>query len=94
MTSFLCEQVIDFDAIDGYEAKNIETLIEQLQVIESRKVVVLLRNAHYLTTQAFAILYNYIRQLNSSHAVFVLVSTDSSRIFPPLLDFVQHQEAA
>ncbi|MBW4683915.1 MAG: hypothetical protein KME40_02205 [Komarekiella atlantica HA4396-MV6] len=94
MTSFLCEQVIDFDAIDGYEAKNIETLIEQLQAIESRKVVVLLRNAHYLTTQAFAILYNYIRQLNSSHAAFVLVSTDSSRIFPPLLDFVQHQEAA
>jgi DNA polymerase III gamma/tau subunit len=97
MTSFLCDQAIDFDAVNGYEVKDIEVLINQLKISDAeseRKVVVVLRNAHYLTTQAFALLYNYVRQPNASNVVLVLVSSDKSKIFPPLLDFVQHQEAA
>ncbi|MEA5505948.1 hypothetical protein VB735_23085 [Halotia wernerae UHCC 0503] len=98
MTSFVCDQIIDFEATDAYEAQDIETLIEQVKAllaeVESSKVVVLLRNAHYLTTRAFAILYNYIREPISSNVVFVLVSADKSKIFPPLLDLVQHQQAA
>jgi RNA-binding protein YhbY len=65
MTSaFLCDQAIHFDAINAYEAKDMEGLINQIQTTlaetESIKVVVLLRNAHYLTTKANAFLYNYI----------------------------------
>jgi DNA polymerase III gamma/tau subunit len=88
MTSFLCEQIIDFEAAKAYEAKDIEGLIEQVKtsLAESQgsKVVVLLRNAHYLTTRAFAILYNYIQEPISTNVVFVLVSADKSKIFPPL----------
>ncbi len=95
MTSFLCDQIIDFDAISAYEAKDIEGLVNQIQETfikaEGRKVVVLLRNAHYLTTKAFVILYNYVRESLSGDAVFVLVSSDKSKIFPPLLDFVQNE---
>ncbi|MBA3920200.1 MAG: hypothetical protein H0X31_00255 [Nostocaceae cyanobacterium] len=97
MTSFLCEQVIDFDAVGAYEAGDIELLIEQIQTTlneaKNRKVVVLLRNAHYLTTRAFVVLYNYVRDSLSKNTVFVLVSTDESRIFPPLLDFVQNESS-
>jgi hypothetical protein len=93
MTYFLCKQVIDFNATTAYEAKDIEQLINQVQVsLETNsgsKVVVLLRNAHYLTTKAFAVLYNFIRQQISDNLVFILVSADKSKIFPPLLDFVQ-----
>lgn len=95
MTSFLCDQVIDFDAISAYEAKDIESLINQIQETligtEGRKVVVLLKNAHYLTTKAFVILYNYLSESLSDNAVFVLVSSDRSKIFPPLLDLVQNE---
>ncbi|MEH1871087.1 hypothetical protein [Nostoc sp.] len=94
MTSFLCEQIIDFEAAEAYEVNDIEGLIKQVKTYlaesEGKKVVVLLRNAHYLTTRAFAILYNYIQEPISTNVVFVLVSADKSKIFPPLLDFVQH----
>ncbi|WP_041233065.1 hypothetical protein [Cylindrospermum stagnale] len=93
MTSFLCDQVIDFDAVDAYEAKDIEKLVNQIQTLlttdKNSKVVVLLRNAHYLTTKAFAVLYSYLRQQPSGDVVLILVSADKSKIFPPLLDFVQ-----
>jgi DNA polymerase III gamma/tau subunit len=96
MTSFICDQIIDFEAKNAYEAQDIERLIEQVKtlVAESKdsKVVILLRNAHYLTTRAFVILYNYIQEPFSTNAVFVLVSTDKSRIFPPLLDLVEHRQ--
>ncbi|QSJ19142.1 hypothetical protein JYQ62_10640 [Nostoc sp. UHCC 0702] len=95
MTSFVCDQIIDFEAAEAFEAKDIESLIEQIESFQTQaqafKILVLLRNAHYLTTRAFAILYNYIREPISDNVVFVLVSADKSKIFPPLLDFVQHQ---
>jgi len=95
MTSFLCDLVIDFDAINGYEVKDVERLIKQIQdsITESgrRKVVVLFRSAHYLTTRAFVTLYDYIRNNGASNVVFVLVSTDRSRIFPPLLALVENE---
>ncbi|WP_375495388.1 hypothetical protein [uncultured Nostoc sp.] len=98
MTSFVCDQIIDFEATSAYEAQDIERLIEQIKTIlvssEDSRVVILLRNAHYLTTRAFVILYNHIRSPISANVVFVLVSTDKSKIFPPLLDLVQHQQAA
>lgn len=98
MTSFVCDQIIDFEAAEAFEAKDIESLLEQIKSTQTQteafKVVVLLRNAHYLTTRAFAILYNYIQEPISDNVVFVLVSADKSKIFPPLLDFVQHQKAA
>lgn len=98
MTSFVCDQIIDFEAIEGYEAQDIERLIEQIETLlaqsDASKVVVLLRNAHYLTTRAFAILHNYIQEPISQNVVFVIVSADKSKIFPPLLDFVQHQQVA
>lgn len=96
MTSFICDQIIDFEAVNAYEAQDIERLIEQVKVslveIEGCKVVVLLRNAHYLTTRAFVILYNYIRQPISSNVVFVLISSDKSRIFPPLLNLIEDRQ--
>ncbi|MBH8574926.1 hypothetical protein I8752_18260 [Nostocaceae cyanobacterium CENA369] len=98
MTSFICDQIIDFEATHAYEAQDIERLIEQVQTslaeMEGRKVVVLLRDAHYLTTRAFVILYNYIREPFSTNAVFVLVSGDKSRIFPPLLNLIEHRQQA
>jgi hypothetical protein len=89
MTSFLCEQTIDFDATQGYQAKDVENLIVQIQIYSqspnSGKVVVLLKNAHYLTTRAFGVLYNYIRQGSTQNVIFVVLG-DKSKIFPPLLD--------
>lgn len=46
--------------------------------MEGSQVVVLLRNADYLTTRAFIIFYNYIRQPISNNVVFVMVSGDKS----------------
>lgn len=70
----------------------IEELINQIQAAlteaEGRKVVVVLKNAHYLTMKAFSVLYNYIREPHSN-VVLVLVSSDKSRIFPPLLEFLE-----
>ncbi|MCC5640343.1 hypothetical protein LC593_31825 [Nostoc sp. CHAB 5844] len=98
MTTFVCDQIIDFEATNGYESQDIETLIIQVGVLlaspDSSRVVVLLRNAHYLTSRAFSILYDYIRSPISARCIFVLVSTDKSKIFPPLLNLVQHQQAA
>ena len=95
MTSFLCDLVIDFDAINGYEVKDVESLISQIRDSVTgnggRKVVILLRSAHYLTTRAFVVLYDYIRNSSTSNVVFVLVSTDKSRIFPPLLTLVENE---
>ncbi|MEC4816248.1 MAG: hypothetical protein SAK29_23725 [Scytonema sp. PMC 1069.18] len=94
MTSFLCDRVMDFDAARGYEAEDVKQLINKVQTslseIENSKILVLLRNAHYLTTKAFAVLYNYIRESSTTNVVFVLISTDKSKIFPPLLDYVQN----
>jgi hypothetical protein len=56
--------------------------------MESNNVVVLLKNTHYLTTKAFAVLYNYIRQNPSNNVIFI-VSGDKSKIFPPLLDCLE-----
>jgi len=95
MTSFLCDQVIDFDPInDGYEAHDVERLLQEIQQIlaenRARKCVVLLRSAHYLTTKAFAILHDYICNSKTKNVVFVLVSTDKSKIFPPLLSLIEN----
>ena len=98
MTLFICNQIIDFEAASAYEAQDVERLIEQVKTLvaesEESKVVILLRNAHYLTTRAFVILYNYIQEPFSTNTVFVLVSSDKSRIFPPLLDLVEHRQSA
>jgi DNA polymerase III gamma/tau subunit len=98
MTSFICDQIVDFEATSAYEAQDIERLIEQINTLladsEDSRVVILLRNAHYLTTRAFVILYNYIREPFSKNAVFVLVSSNKSRIFPPLLDLIEHRQQA
>ncbi len=96
MTSFLCDQVIDFDAInDGYEALDVERLLIEIQQIlaenRARKCVVLLRSAHYLTTRAFAILHEYIRNSEVNNVIFVLVSTDKSKIYPPLLSLLENE---
>lgn len=32
MTSFLCDRALDFDAVNGYEAKDVERLIDQVKV--------------------------------------------------------------
>jgi DNA polymerase III gamma/tau subunit len=92
MTPFLCDIAIDFDAQSAYHASDIEKLINQIQTAlteaEGRKVVVVLKNAHYLTMKAFSVLYDYIREPHSN-VVLVLVSSDKSRIFPPLLEYVQ-----
>ena len=92
MTPFLYDIAIDFDAQSAYQASDIEELINQIQAAlteaKGRKVVVVLKNAHYLTIKAFSALYNYIRELHSN-VVLVLVSSDKSRIFPPLLEFLQ-----
>ncbi|GEM_PF-1736084 len=96
MTSFICDQLIDFDASVAYESQNVEGLINQIQdaVAENggRKVVILLRSGHYLTTKAFATLYDYIRTQSTNNIVFVLVSTDKSKIFPPLLSLLQSEQ--
>ncbi|MBG1269429.1 hypothetical protein [Nostoc sp. WHI] len=92
MTPYLCDLAIEFDAQVSYEAKDIENLIKQTKIALSEssktKVVVILKNAHYLTTKAFSVLYNYIRESNSS-LMLILVSCEKAKIFPPLLDYVQ-----
>lgn len=88
MSAFLCQNTIDFDALEGYQAEDIQRLIAQVKQA-SPSTVVLLRNAHYLTAKAFAILYRYIQQELSDNVIFILVSSDQSKIFPPLLECVQ-----
>lgn len=88
MTLYLCDRAIDFDAQTAYGASDIENLINQIRVsAKGGKVVVVLKNVHYLTMKAFSVLYNYIREAPKD-VVLVLVSSDKSRIFPPLLEYV------
>jgi DNA polymerase III gamma/tau subunit len=97
MTTYLCDLATYLDAATAYEASDIETLINQIQASvvenESRKVLVVLKNTHYLTMNAFSVLYNYIREPHSD-VLLVLVSSDKSRIFPPLLEYVQTTSSA
>lgn len=92
MTPFLCDIAIDFDAQSAYQASYIEKLINQIQTAlteaEDTNVVVVLKNAHYLTMKAFSVLYDYIRELHFN-VILILVFSDKSRIFPPLLEYVQ-----
>ena len=93
----LCDSVIDFDAHTAYEAEDIENLISQVQQTlaenKTAKPVVVLKNAHYLTTKAFAVLDNYIRNSHSAVSL-VIVSSDKSKIFPPLLEYIESAYAA
>lgn len=97
MTPYLCDLAIDFDAALAYKASDVEELITQIEAalaeVEDTKVVVVVKNAHYLTTKAFSVLYNYICK-PSSDVFLVLVSSDKSKIFPPLLNYVQTTAAA
>jgi hypothetical protein len=93
----LCDSVIDFDAHTAYEAEDIENLISQVQQTlaenKTAKPVVVLKNAHYLTTKAFAVLNNYIRNSHPDISL-VIVSSDKSKIFPPLLEYMESAYAA
>lgn len=97
MMHYLYDSIIDFDAQTAYEAKDIEGLIAQIQATltqsQTESPVVVLKNAHYLTTKAFAILNDYIR---NSHlgASLIIVSSDRSKIFPPLLEYIESAHAA
>ena len=88
MQSILCQELIEFDASSRYHAEDIQQLLAEVDAVNQYTVVVL-KNAHYLTTKAFAILYEYLQRKPSKEAVFILVSSDRSRIFPPLLDCVK-----
>lgn len=92
---YLQNEVIDFDAQNGYQAENIQQLFDDISS-KDEPVVVLFKNAHLLTTKAFGLLYDYLKHRNASDLpktknVFVLVSSDKSKIFPPLLEFVQEE---
>lgn len=93
----LCDSIIDFDAHTAYEAKDIENLISQVQETlagdKTAKPVVVLKNAHFLTTKAFTVLNNYIRNSNDAISL-VIVSSDKSKIFPPLLEYMESTYAA
>lgn len=93
----LCDSLIDFDAHMAYKAEDIENLISQVQRLlaenKTTKPVIVLKNVHYLTTKAFAVLNNYIR--NSKDTVsLVIVSSDRAKIFPPLLEFIESPDVA
>ncbi|MBE9213647.1 MAG: hypothetical protein HC836_15990 [Richelia sp. RM2_1_2] len=93
----VCDSVIDFDAHTAYKAEDIENLISQVQQLlaenKTAKPVVVLKNAHYLTTKAFAVLNNYIRNSHSTVSL-VIVSSDRAKIFPPLLEFIESADVA
>ncbi|MCL1463065.1 hypothetical protein [Argonema galeatum] len=88
MQSILCQELIEFDALSRYHAEDIQRLLAEVEVATQYTVVVL-KNAHYLTTKAFGILYEYLQKQPSKDVVFILVSSDRSRIFPPLLEYVK-----
>lgn len=90
----LYDSIIDFDAQKAYEAKDVENLISQVQetLIGNTRLVVVLKNAHYLTTKAFAILDEYFR--NQSRVSLLVVCSDKSKIFPPLLEIIEPAYAA
>ncbi|MFB2918645.1 MULTISPECIES: hypothetical protein [Aerosakkonema] len=88
MQSILCQELIEFDASSRDRADDIQQLLPEVEAATQSRVVVL-KNAHYLTTKAFAILYEYLREKSSNDVVFILVSSDRSRIFPPLLECVK-----
>ena len=94
---YLYDSIIDFDAKTAYEAKDIEGLIAQIQTTltqnQTKSPVVVLKNAHYLTTKAFAILNDYIRS-SQNIASLIIVSSDRSKIFPPLLEYIESAHAA
>ncbi|MBW4692241.1 MAG: hypothetical protein KME27_10790 [Lyngbya sp. HA4199-MV5] len=80
---------IEFDAqAEGYQAEDIEQLLKQISKSAAcLSTVVILKNAHYLTTKAFSLLHDYL-QKHSTRVLMVLISSDRSRIFPPLLALV------
>ncbi len=86
MTTYLYDLAIDFDAQTDYEASDIEGLKNQIESAlakaEGRKVAVVVKNAHYLTTRAFYMLYKYTREPNCD-VVLVPVESDKSSIFSP-----------
>jgi folylpolyglutamate synthase/dihydropteroate synthase len=92
MQTFLCQNIINLDAQWNYEAKDIQRLIGRAQVSD-RATAIVIDNAHFLTTRAFVILYEYIQQRlsqpkTSKGVLLLIVSNDKSKIFPPLLEFV------
>lgn len=86
----LYENVIQFDAKeDGYQGEQMHQLIQDVTGSASFcSTVLLLKNADHLTTCAFALLHEYLQEAPSKVMV-IMISTDRSRIFPPLLQYVE-----
>lgn len=86
-STLLFQEIVEFDAQESYEAHDIQELLAQVSRTRNSTVVIL-KNAHYLTTKAFITLYEYLQQ-KSNDVTFLLVSSDESKIFPPLLQWLK-----
>lgn len=90
MISYLYKQAIEYDAEEAYEAKDAENLITSVResLVDGERTLVVLKNAHLLTTKAFSVLYDYISG-SRDNVAFALVSSDRDKIFPPLLQLIE-----
>lgn len=86
MQSFLCDRLVELNAHDSHESKDVQALLNDLHGYSDPTVVVL-KHAHFLTTAAFLLLHQYLQQ-KPQNISFVLESSDRSRIFPPLLEYL------
>ena len=83
MQATTTKQMIEWDAANGYEFADIFPLI---QSASSAPSVLLLKNAHLLTTKVFNELY---RLMEGSPSVnLILSSSEPGKVFPPLLQYV------
>jgi hypothetical protein len=86
------ENAIEFNAVLEYHAQVIiERLIRQLSACNGPTLLVL-KNAHYLTSEAFSALYCYL--LQTPNVEVVLAVTDETKTFPPLLEYVKEQHGS
>jgi DNA polymerase III gamma/tau subunit len=87
--AYLYQGMVEFDAqTQGYELNDIESLLQRISSTAlGESTLLVLKNAHYLTTTAFVALYEYLKQ-NPARVMVVLLSSDNTRIFPPLFEYV------
>jgi hypothetical protein len=74
---------IEWNAVTGDRESDIKSVIES---IDSDNTIIVIKNAHLLTTAAFNCLQQFIEENPTVN--LILVSDEPDKIFPPLIDCV------
>jgi hypothetical protein len=85
-----CSQCKIYDASDGFVSEDIEKVLDELkEIVEGSEpefqILFIIENAHYLTAKAAISVYECMRDYLGLAVVLVVVSTEKTKVFPPLL---------